>query len=117
MTTELDRQVHMALGHCVHSERIDYNGISSPGAIQYMGCADCGFDIVGYEFRGEFKWLDDILPPYSTDLNLAWPLLKHTEIDKFAVQDAFVQLELDEYEMTPREMATAICKTFVEVKS
>ena len=111
MTVELDKQVHELLGHCIHKKTIIIPLIKD--MLNTRQCSACG----------ERYIRDGMFPKYSSDLNLAWPLLRKIvdmlcDIVEESKVDYFVHkvCNLNIY-ASSSEFATYICGKFVKVKS
>ena len=103
VTIELDRRVHELLGYCVH-ENVHTSPIGVGGVWTARTCVDCCS-------------MDDMLeiPRYSSDLNLAWPLLNMIR-DKIGTFIFFNEEYGIQFHST-EETAERICEKFVEVMS
>ena len=117
MSVELDRAVHSLLGLCEHKLKM----IGGNEFFHDIICERCNFSDT---FFGMIEDIDDLsMPEYSSDLNIAWPLLTMTvelicENVEESDADYFVQkvCSLD-ITASSDEVATYICEEFVKVKS
>ena len=140
MTVELDRKVHELLGHCCHEL---HEGVSIASEDVTTISGDVSFErSLSYDRR----YLKDIspdmcdkcvlcgasafdvfsvgknsVPSYSSDLNLAWPLMFDAikyDRDKNGVEKS---IGIEDFGVEsiecPQELARGICETFVLVKS
>ena len=140
MTVELDRKVHELLGHCCHEL---HEGVSIASEDVTTISGDVSFErSLSYDRR----YLKDIspdmcdkcvlcgasafdvfsvgknsVPSYSSDLNLAWPLMfdaiKHDREKNGQGKSVGIEdFGVDSIEC-PEELATEICEIVVQVES